>query len=519
MAEPRHHGWEASGRATVRTQEASASPAASADGVAPLLDALAGTTGLPPDEIARRLAQAVTDALGWRAEILPDTVLAAPPGPDGYELADGGALVAIAPGAGALRIRSASDGADPAHLPAVAALAARALWSAHSGAHELSEANRRLREALLRRDTMLATATSELRGAAEILLGAAPPPDVRADEARRLLQIADDLERATRPGSPETRPAPRPRRTADQRPRLLVVDDEVDVRDAMKLLLEDDYEVLLASDGEAGVEVAHAEHPDVVLMDLMMPRLDGFEALERLRADAATADIPVIFVSGRGDDAIKVRSLDLGAVDFLQKPFSERELRARVERTLRLVRSQTQLRELAQTDPLTGLANLRAFRARVDEEVKRARRYRTPLTCVMADMDNLKPINDQLGHAAGDRAIAAVAAVIRDELRETDFGARYGGDEFVVLLPHTSAEEGRVFAERVCTHLKETLVELGGRRIPLGASFGVACLCDEGPENAEQALVHDADTALYEAKRGGRGRVAVASKAEVELRA
>ncbi|HYG66016.1 MAG TPA: diguanylate cyclase [Anaeromyxobacteraceae bacterium] len=516
MAERTQHGWEPSGRAPARTNGGGAP----ATDLGDLLDALAGVGGHPPpDEIARRVSQALGDAFGWRAEVVPGSTLSTPPGPQGYELVDGGALVAIAPGAGALRIRPVPGGADAARLPAVAALAARAFWSAQSGAHELAEANRRLRESLLRRDTMLATATSELRGAAEILLGAAPPPDVRADEARRLFQIADDLERATRPGSPETRPAPRPRRTAGQRPRLLVVDDDADVRESLKLLLEDEYEVLLAEDGEAGLEVANAEHPDVVLMDIVMPRLDGFEALERLRSDASTGDIPVIFVSGRGDDAIKVRSLDLGAVDFLQKPFSERELRARVERTLRLVRSQTQLRELAQTDPLTGLANLRAFRARVEEEVKRARRYRTPLTCVMADMDNLKPINDELGHAAGDRAIAAVAAVIRDELRETDFGARYGGDEFVVLLPHTTAEEGRIFAERVCTRLKETLVELGGRRIPLGASFGVACLCDEGPEDAEEALVRDADAALYAAKRAGRGRVAVAPVEELELRA
>jgi diguanylate cyclase (GGDEF)-like protein len=247
--------------------------------------------------------------------------------------------------------------------------------------------------------------------------------------------------------------------------------------------------------------------------------MDGFQALERLRADPATGDIPVIFVSGRGGDAIKVRSLDLGAVDFLQKPFSERELRARVERTLRLVRSHTHLRELAQTDALTGLANLRAFRARIEEEVKRARRYHTPLTCVMADMDNLKPVNDQLGHAAGDRAIAAVASVIREELRETDFGARYGGDEFVVLLPHTGAEEGRVSAERVCTRLHETVVEISGRRLPLGASFGVACFTGGGGEDAAEQLVRQADAALYAAKRAGRGRVAVAPAGETGVRA
>jgi diguanylate cyclase (GGDEF)-like protein len=245
-------------------------------------------------------------------------------------------------------------------------------------------------------------------------------------------------------------------------------------------------------------------------MDLFMPRLDGLGALERMRADPATADIPVLFVSGQSDDAVKVRSLDLGAVDYLQKPFSDLELRARVDRTLRFMRSQSALRALAQTDALTGLANLRAFRTRLEEEVKRAHRYRTPLTCVMADLDELKPINDELGHAAGDRAIAAVAAVIRDELRETDFGARYGGDEFVLLLPHTSGEEGRVLAERVCTRLRGTVVEAGGRRVPVHASFGVAALPDEERPDAADALVRAADAALYAAKRAGRSRVAAA---------
>jgi len=277
-------------------------------------------------------------------------------------------------------------------------------------------------------------------------------------------------------------------------------------------ILQPQWEVLSAPDGARAVELTRSELPDLVLMDLAMPRLDGMQALRQLRADPTTADVPVIFVSARGDDQVKARALDLGAVDYLQKPFSERELRARIERTLRLARSQSALRELAQTDPLTGLANLRAFRARLAEEVKRARRYRTPLTCVMADMDNLKPINDGLGHAAGDRAIAAVASVIRSQLRETDFGARYGGDEFVLLLPHTSRDEGRVLAERICARLKASGLEVSGdlRRIALGASFGVACLSEESPDQTAEELVRAADAALYRAKRAGRGCVAVA---------
>ncbi|HEY6104730.1 MAG TPA: diguanylate cyclase, partial [Anaeromyxobacteraceae bacterium] len=273
---------------------------------------------------------------------------------------------------------------------------------------------------------------------------------------------------------------------------------------------EPDYQVATARDGEEGVRVARADPPDVVLMDLVMPRMDGFAALETLRGDHRTAEVPVIFVSGRGDDVTRVRGLDLGAVDFLAKPFSARELKARIERTLRLARRQTQLRELAQTDTLTGLANLRAFRARLEEEVKRAQRYGTPLTCVMADMDHLKPVNDELGHAAGDRAIASVADVVRTELRETDFAARYGGDEFMVLLPHTAESEGRVFAERVCDRLRETTLEVAGRRLALAASFGVAELGPGASDGAAEELVQRADEALYAAKRAGRGRVAVA---------
>jgi len=291
---------------------------------------------------------------------------------------------------------------------------------------------------------------------------------------------------------------------------VLVVEDDPAAREALCLMLQDSYDMRMAADGQEGVEEAQAGRPDLVLMDLFMPRMDGFAALEAFRADALTADIPIIIISARADDTTRSRALDLGAVDFLQKPLSERELRARIERTLRVTRRETQLQELARTDPLTGLSNVRAFRARLADEAKRARRYRTPLTCVMADMDHLKPINDQLGHAAGDQAIAAVAEVIHRELRETDFGARYGGDEFVVLLPHTSAVEGRIFAERVCARLRDASVEAKGRRMPILASFGVASLPDDtGEADPGDVLVRRADAALYAAKHAGRGQVAV----------
>ncbi len=299
--------------------------------------------------------------------------------------------------------------------------------------------------------------------------------------------------------------------------RLLLADDDQDGREALAMVLGDDYEVHLAGDGREALETALAARPDVVLMDLYMPRMDGLAALEAMRAEPLTEDVPVILISARGDDLTRSRSLDLGAVDFLQKPFSTRELKARIDRTLRLTRRETQLQVLARTDPLTGLANLRAFRARLEEEVKRARRYRTPLACVMVDMDHLKPINDELGHGAGDVAIGAVAEVIRHELRETDFGARYGGDEFVILLPHTSAAEARVFAERACARLRETSIDVGDRRLPLSASFGIAALGDEPLDDPGEALVRHADAALYTAKHAGRGCVAAHASADPTL--
>ena len=293
--------------------------------------------------------------------------------------------------------------------------------------------------------------------------------------------------------------------------RVLVVDDEPDTCAAVALALDPGYHVLTASDGQAALAAARTSRPDLILLDLMMPRLDGFQVLEQLRADPATREIPVLVVSARRDDADKVHGLTLGAVDYLEKPFSVLELRARVERTVRLLRSQSALREEAQTDPLTGLANLRAFRAHLERESKRARRYHTPLTCVMADLDQLKVINDELGHAAGDRAIATLAAILREELRETDLGARYGGDEFVVLLPQTEAAAGQVYAERVRTRLAETELLLGGRWGALGVSFGVACQAP-GSSALPESLVAAADAALYQAKRAGRGRVAVAER-------
>jgi diguanylate cyclase (GGDEF)-like protein len=293
------------------------------------------------------------------------------------------------------------------------------------------------------------------------------------------------------------------------KPLVMVVEDDEDARAVLAELLEPHYQVEAVGDGETALQRAAQVKPDLVLLDLFLPGMDGFSALSGMRRNPRTADTPVIFLSAQGDAETKSQGLSLGAADYLAKPFSEQELMARVDRTLKLAAQKEHYRALAQTDGLTGLPNFRSFHARLEEEVARAHRYGHPLACAMVDLDGLKQINDKLGHAAGNRAILALADAVREELRDTDFAARYGGDEFVVLLPQTNEQQAMLFAERLRRRLLEVSEDAG---LPVRGSIGVAAVsADEldTPEAAED-LLRRADEALYAAKRSGRDRVEVA---------
>jgi diguanylate cyclase (GGDEF)-like protein len=306
--------------------------------------------------------------------------------------------------------------------------------------------------------------------------------------------------------APAAEPASGGRR---QKPLILVVEDDEDARIVLTELLRPRYDVDAVGDGETALKRAAELNPDLVLLDLFLPGMDGFGALTGLRRNSKTADTPVIFLSAQGDAETKSQGLSLGAADYLAKPFSEQELMARVDRTLKLAAQKEHFRALAQTDGLTGLPNFRSFHARLEEEVARAHRYGHPLACAMVDLDGLKEINDKLGHAAGNRAIMALADAVREELRDTDFAARYGGDEFVVLLPQTSESQGAQFAERLRRRLIEVSQDAG---LPVRGSIGVAAVAPEeldSPDAAED-LLRRADEALYRAKRSGRDRVEVA---------
>ena len=317
--------------------------------------------------------------------------------------------------------------------------------------------------------------------------------------------------RAPKVSHPDEPPAAEPSPAGGKRhkPLILVVEDDEDARMLLTELLRPRYDVDAVGDGETALKRAAELNPDLVLLDLFLPGMDGFDALTGLRRNSRTADTPVIFLSAQGDAETKSQGLSLGAADYLAKPFSEQELMARVDRTLKLTAQKEHFRALAQTDGLTGLPNFRSFHARLQEEVSRAHRYRHPLACAMVDLDGLKEINDKLGHAAGNRAIVALADAVREEMRDTDFAARYGGDEFVVLLPQTNELQGAQFAERLRRRLIELSQDAG---LPVRGSIGVAAVtADEldSPDAAED-LLRRADEALYRAKRSGRDRVEVA---------
>ncbi|MCA1826803.1 MAG: diguanylate cyclase [Myxococcales bacterium] len=328
------------------------------------------------------------------------------------------------------------------------------------------------------------------------------------EEVARRVAARLKAPRVSLPEVPVPEPAPAASGKRDK-PLILVVEDDEDARMVLAELLKPRYDVDAVGDGETALKRAAELNPDLVLLDLFLPGMDGFGALTGLRRHSKTADTPVIFLSAQGDAETKSQGLSLGAADYLAKPFSEQELMARVDRTLKLSAQKEHYRALAQTDGLTGLPNFRSFHARLEEEVARAHRYGHPLACAMVDLDGLKQINDQLGHAAGNRAILALADAVREELRDTDFAARYGGDEFVVLLPQTNEVQGALFAERLRKRLADVSEQAG---LPVRGSIGVAAVTSEELDSADAAedLLRRADEALYNAKRSGRDRVEVA---------
>jgi len=294
--------------------------------------------------------------------------------------------------------------------------------------------------------------------------------------------------------------------------RVLIIDDCPQLLAVARArLARDDHEVAVADGGRAGLEAVRSLRPDLVLLDVDMPDLNGFDLCRQLKSDPELQWIPVIFLTGRGRTAEKIRGLDLGAVDYITKPFDGVELRARVRAALRTKRFQDLVIEHAHMDPLTELPNRRMLSERLGVEWARAARHGGGLSLIMADIDHFKRINDLHGHPVGDRALKAVAGAISSQCRDADLPARYGGEEFAVIVPDESAAGAARLAERCRAAVEMLAVPAGGDVLRLTASFGVS---DARSAPNAQALVEFADAALYVAKRTGRNRVECVRQSE-----
>lgn len=304
--------------------------------------------------------------------------------------------------------------------------------------------------------------------------------------------------------------------------KVLVADDDPSVRRYLRDLLElDGFAVVEAADGVSALAALREHDIDVVLLDVTMPGTGGLTVLAHMRSDPALAGVPALLVTSDLDGRKAINGLELGADDYVRKPFDGDELIARVSRAAArkherdqlqranaaLAQQVARLERTAAVDPITGLANRRAIEATVRAYSSAARRHATPIGVLMIDVDHFKRVNDTLGHDAGDTTLRSVAACLKSSLRGEDAVGRWGGDEFLAVLPATDLSAAETAAQRICTALAQ-LAERDARHVGLTVSIG----CAAGFDADAERLVDQADQALYAAKEAGRNRVSTAAR-------
>lgn len=290
---------------------------------------------------------------------------------------------------------------------------------------------------------------------------------------------------------------------------VLIVDDTPQNIHVLMEAMEDSCCVLAAKSGEEALRKIQENKPDLILLDVMMPGMDGFEVCRRLKQNDATKDIPVIFVTAVTDNVHEEKGLKLGAIDYIRKPFHVPVAKVRIQNHLRLKRKSDLLEELVRIDGLTDVCNRRGFDEALEREWKRCKRVDRPLAIIMIDIDHFKSFNDAFGHAEGDSCLIRVARTISLALnRSTDLVGRYGGEEFVVLLPETPLAAAGEIAETIRCKVEQLAIPniCPGGHVTI--SLGVACMLP-GDEDG-MGLVRRADQALYQAKAEGRNRICTA---------
>jgi diguanylate cyclase (GGDEF)-like protein len=289
---------------------------------------------------------------------------------------------------------------------------------------------------------------------------------------------------------------------------LLIVDDDKQNLMMLSHILQPEYAIRIASDGESALKIAEKYVPDLILLDIVMPGMDGYQVFTALHGKEKTAEIPVIFISGLNNNNDEKRGLELGAVDYISKPFDDMIVKLRVHHQIRIINQLRTIEHLSLMDQLTGIPNRRHFDNQLRAEWRRAIRDHVPLTLLILDIDHFKDYNDTYGHQQGDKVLCLVARVLTWTLkRVSDCLARWGGEEFTVLLPNTDLNGGMAIAEQIRKNVElEELLCDNGKITKLTISIGVNT---DSPtlSNSIDEFISRADEALYTAKNNGRNRI------------
>lgn len=290
--------------------------------------------------------------------------------------------------------------------------------------------------------------------------------------------------------------------------RILIVDDERSNITILNHILKPAYSTLVAIDGKTAIEIARQTMPDLILLDIVMPDLSGYEVLTILKRDEAMCRIPVMIITALDSADDEEKGLNLGAADYITKPFHDTVVKARVKTHLKMVEYIREIERFGMTDMLTGLPNKRSFNERITAEWSRAKREKEPLSILMIDLDDFKAYNDTYGHLQGDVILANVADIFRSVVkRNGDFVCRWGGEEFAILLPNTDLDSAFFVAENIRKAMEKMAVAtIDGKMTSVTVSIGVNC---EVPlVNGEfSEFIAKADGLLYAAKKGGKNQV------------
>ncbi|MCX8125295.1 MAG: diguanylate cyclase [Spirochaetes bacterium] len=307
--------------------------------------------------------------------------------------------------------------------------------------------------------------------------------------------------------------------------KILIVDDTPANITILGDLLKDKYEIIVATEGESAIEIARNALPDLILLDIMMPGIDGYSVCRTLKQIEETSHIPIVFITARNDTNSIVEGFEAGGIDYIAKPFNPLELNARIKNQMELLKAREQLETYAEslelvsqrllkkslelnesvrTDYLTGLATRLHIMEKINEEVNRANRSKSTFAVIIADIDHFKKINDTFGHKCGDIVLSNLAKILKEAIRAQDVLARWGGEEFMFLLPETGEEGAAKLAEKIRSIVESTSIDYSENKIEITMTFGIS---EYDTLTGVDSMINRADAALYRGKELGRNRV------------